>query len=44
MRILRKGLITVEIFRCKFGYHEWVAAHWTEFKQRPRRLNIIRHR
>ena len=32
MRILRKGLIIVEIFRCKLGYHEWVAVHWTEFK------------
>lgn len=37
MRILRKGLIIVEIFRCKLGYQEWVAVHWTEFKQRPRR-------
>lgn len=23
--------------KCKSGYHEWVAVHWTEFKQRPRR-------
>lgn len=37
MRILRKGLITVETFKCKLGYHEWVAVHWSEFKQRPRR-------
>lgn len=22
---------------CILGYHEWVAVHWTEFKQRPRR-------
>lgn len=21
----------LSIFRCKFGYHEWVAVHWTEF-------------
>lgn len=27
----------VSIFRCKLGYHGWVAVHWTEFKQRPRR-------
>lgn len=37
MRILRKGKELLEIFRCKLGYHEWVAVHWTEFKQRPRR-------
>lgn len=37
MRILRKGKELLETFRCKLGYHEWVAVHWTEFKQRPRR-------
>lgn len=21
----------LSIFRCKLGYHEWVAVHWTEF-------------
>lgn len=31
MRILRKGEELLETFRCKFGYHEWVAVHWTEF-------------
>lgn len=31
MRILRKGKELLEIFRCKLGYHEWVAVHWTEF-------------
>lgn len=35
MRILRKGEELLETFRCKLGYHEWVAVHWTEFKQRP---------
>lgn len=34
MRILRKGKELLETFRCKLGYHEWVAVHWTEFKQR----------
>lgn len=37
MQILRKGKELLETFRCKLGYHEWVAVHWTEFKQRPRR-------
>lgn len=32
MRILRKGKELLETFRCKLGYHEWVAVHWTEFK------------
>lgn len=34
MRILRKGKELLETFRCKFGYHEWVAVHWTEFLNR----------
>lgn len=34
MRILRKGKELLEIFRCKLGYHEWVAVHWTEFLNR----------
>lgn len=38
MRILRKGKELLEIFRCKLGYHEWVAVHWTEFKQLNRDL------
>lgn len=42
MRILRKGKELLEIFRCKLGYHEWVAVHWTEFKQRPRRAIFLR--
>lgn len=43
MRILRKGQELLETFRCKFGYHEWVAVHWTEFnKQRPRRAIFLR--
>lgn len=33
----KKGKELLETFRCKLGYHEWVAVHWTEFKQRPRR-------
>ena len=37
MRILRKGKGLLETFKCKLGYHEWVAVHWAEFKQRPRR-------
>lgn len=37
MRILRKGKGLLETFKCKLGYHEWVAVHWSEFKQRPRR-------
>lgn len=37
MRILRKGKELLETFRCKLVYHEWVAVHWTEFKQRPHR-------
>lgn len=37
MRILRKGNGLLETFKCKLGYHEWVAVHWAEFKQRPRR-------
>lgn len=32
----------LSIFRCKLGYHEWVAVHWTEFKQRPRRAIFLR--
>lgn len=27
MRILRKGKELLETFRCKLGYHEWVAVH-----------------
>lgn len=42
MRILRKGKELLETFRCKLGYHEWVAVHWTEFKQRPRRAIFLR--
>ena len=34
MRILRKGKELLETFRCKLGYHEWVAVHWTEFLNR----------
>lgn len=37
MRILRKGKGLLETFKYKLGYHEWVAVHWSEFKQRPRR-------
>ena len=37
MRILRKWEELLEIFRCKLGYHEWVAVHWTRYKQRPRK-------
>jgi hypothetical protein len=37
MQILRKGKELLEISKCKLGYHEWVAVHWAEFKQRPRR-------
>ena len=37
MRILRKGKELLGTFKCKLGYHEWVAVHWSEFKQRPRR-------
>lgn len=33
MRILRKGEELLETFRCKLGYHEWVAVHWTEFNR-----------
>lgn len=44
MRILRKGLIIVEIFRCKLGYHEWVAVHWTRYKQRPRKAIFSKER
>lgn len=38
MRILRKGKELLETFRCKLGYHEWVAVHWTEFKHLNRDL------
>lgn len=27
----------LSIFKCKLGYHEWVAVHWTRYKQRPRK-------
>ena len=37
MWILRKGKELLETFRCKLGYHEWVAVHWTRYKQRPRK-------
>lgn len=37
MRILRKGKGLLEIYKCKLGIHDWVAVHWSEFKQRPRR-------
>lgn len=23
----------LSIFRCKLGYHEWVAVHWTELNR-----------
>ena len=31
----------LSIFKCKLGYHEWVAVHWAEFKQRPRRARKV---
>lgn len=31
MRILRKGKGLLETFKCKLGYHEWVAVHWSEY-------------
>lgn len=30
-------------FRCKLGYHEWVALHSYEYRQRPRRA-IFSHK
>lgn len=38
MLIPRKGLITVEIYRCKLGIHAWVTEHWWELRQRPRNI------
>lgn len=38
MLIPRKGLITVEIYRCKLGIHTWVTEHWWELRQRPRNI------
>lgn len=34
MRILRKGKELLETFKCKLGYHEWVAVHGSEFLNR----------
>ena len=37
MPIVRKGKELLVTFRCKLGYHEWVAVHSYEYRQRPRR-------
>lgn len=34
MRICKKLKEVWETFKCKLGYHEWVAVHWSEFKNR----------
>ncbi len=38
MLIPRKGLITVEIYKCKLGIHDWITEHWWELRQRPRNI------
>lgn len=53
MLIPRKGLITVEIYKCKLGIHTWVTEHWWNLgrdleislqgKEVGRELNIIRN-
>lgn len=43
MPIVRKGKELLETFRCKLGYHEWVAVHSYEYRQRPRRA-IFSHK
>lgn len=37
MRICKKLKDIWETFKCKLGYHEWVAVHRTKYKQRPRK-------
>lgn len=34
---------TLDKIRCKLGYHEWVALHSYEYRQRPRRA-IFSHK
>lgn len=43
MPIVRKGKELLEISKCKLGYHEWVAVHSYEYRQRPRRA-IFSHK
>lgn len=43
MPIVRKGKELLVTFRCKLGYHEWVAVHSYEYRQRPRRA-IFSHK
>lgn len=43
MPIVRKGKGLLETFKCKLGYHEWVAVHSYEYRQRPRRA-IFSHK
>lgn len=39
----KKGKELLEISKCKLGYHEWVAVHSYEYRQRPRRA-IFSHK
>lgn len=43
MPIVRKGKELLETFKCKLGYHEWVAVHSYEYRQRSRRA-IFSHK
>lgn len=36
MPIVRKGKELLVTYKCKLGYHEWVALHHGEYRQRPR--------
>lgn len=40
MRILRKGLIIVEISKCKLGIHKWVHEFWYEYRMKPRKARF----